>query len=183
MSDTPGASGTLSGYSFPLSIRASDTIYLSCPPPPPILRQPPFRLWGSCLYLVASFPGYLRASDTCSASNTSRASGTISAYSFLLRIRASDSSARLIQIRASDTIYLSSSPFPPPTYGPASSFSACLIPPRVDYLLGGDLRASDTSAPLVPCPSRTVTPACARLILSIYPPPPSLLPRRALHPI
>ena len=128
-----------------VSARLILSIY-PAPPPPLILRQPPFRLWGSCVYLVASFAGYLRASDTCSAFTTSRASGTISAFCFLLRIRASDSSARLIQIRASDTIYLSASPFPPPTYGPASSFSACLIPPRVDYLLGG------TSARPIPPP-------------------------------
>ena len=56
-------------------------------------------------------------------------------------------------------------PSPPPTYGPAP------------YPL---LRASDTSARLIPPPRDTSAPsdtsarlvACARLILSIYPPPP-----------
>ena len=63
------------------------------------------------------------------------------------------------------SIYPPRLPFPPPTYGPApypllraSDTSARLIPPEEE------LRASDTSARLV---------ACARLILSIYPPPPS----------
>ena len=147
-------------------LRASDTsarlvacarLILSNYPPPP--SPPP--TYGPAPYPLTSPAGYLRASDTCSASNTSRASGTISAYSFLLRIRASDSSARLIQIRASDTIYLSSSPFPPPTYGPASSFCACLIPPRVDYLL------ERTSARPIP-PPLWYRDSCLRASDTIY---------------